>query len=267
MANGPFTYLLVPSPRVDWFNSWFEPKKENAVSLLSKPVVRPSVDGALTGPRGEPDLPVTTSDLEDAWVIVELAPDSILVVDEHGHILLGNRAAETMFGYSREQLITLEIEALVPEGTRHAHRSHRNDYNISPSTRPMGLDHDLLARGADGSEFPVEISVSPATLGGGFRFVVVVREVATHRASELAARERIVLEDEERIGSDLQHRVVAHLFVAAMGIQSVLGRVDGTIAPRLVEAVEEVDTAIQEIRRTLFRQASGVAQGPMTTPG
>jgi PAS domain S-box-containing protein len=255
MANGRITYLLVPSPGVGWFNASFEPTKENTMSLLSKPVVRPSLDGALTGPRGEPDLSVTTSDLGDAWVILELAPDGILVVDEHGQILLGNRAAETMFGYSRDELTTLDIEALVPEGSRHEHRSHRNDYNISPRTRPMGLDHDLLGRGADGSEFPVEISVSPATLGGGFRFVIIVREVASHRASELAARERIVLEDEERIGLDLQHRVVEHLFVAGMGIQSVLGRVDKTVAPRLVEAVEEVDTAIQEIRNTLFRQA------------
>jgi PAS domain S-box-containing protein len=230
------------------------------VSLLSKPVVRPSAGGGLTALRGEPDLPATISHLGDAWVIVELAPDGILVVDEHGRILLGNRSAETMFGYSRDELTTLDIEALVPQDSRYAHRSYRNGYNACPRTRPMGLDHDLLARGADGSEFPVEISVSPATLGGGSRFVVIVREVAIHRASELAARERIVFDDEERIAFDLEHRVVAHLFVAGMRIQSVFGRMDDESVPCLVDAVQEVNTAIKEIRNTVFHQGSSVAQ-------
>jgi PAS domain S-box-containing protein len=229
------------------------------VSLSPKPVVSPSVEEGLPMPSGEPDLPAVPFDLRDAWVIVELAPDGILVVDEHGRILLGNRAAETMFGYSRDELPTIDIETLVPEGRRHSHRGHRNDYNALPRTRPMGLDLDLWARRVDGSEFPVEISLSPATLGGGSRVVVIVREVATHRASEQAARERILLDSEERIGFDLQERVIGHLFVAGMGIQSVLGQVDETIASRLFDAIQEANTAIREIRNTVFRQGSSVA--------
>ena len=151
-------------------------------------------DGSVDGDGGPPAGPAssaalpTTPDLGDAWVIVELAPDAVLVVDEQGHIVLANRAAEDMFGYDRETLALLGLDALVPDGRREAHRGHRAAFDASPRTRPMGLDLDLWARHADGSEFPVEISLSPVTFGHGPRVVAIVREVTAHRASEQAIR-------------------------------------------------------------------------------
>lgn len=198
-------------------------------------------------------LPVSP-DLGDAWVIVELAPDAIMVVDEHGHIVLANRAAEVMFGYDRDALVTLGVDALVPDGRRQAHRGQRAVYDSAPQSRPMGLGLDLWARRADGSEFPVEISLSSVTFGDGPRVVAIVREVTGHRASEQVAREQLVLADQERIGADLHGRVIERLFAAGMGIQSVLGRVEHPVAERLVSVIEELDDAIREIRSTVFQQ-------------
>jgi len=89
-----------------------------------------------------------------------------------------------MFGYERERLIGLEVDALVPTGRRAAHRTHRANYVTSPRARPMGLGLDLWARHEDGSNFPVEISLSPVMLGSGQRFVAIVRDVSPHRARQ-----------------------------------------------------------------------------------
>jgi len=193
--------------------------------------------------------------LGDAWVIVELAPDAIVVVDEHGHILLANRAAETMFGYDRATLGSLGIDALVPDGRRHAHRGHRNAYDTSPRTRPMGLDLDLWARRADGSEFPVEISLSPIALGDGARVVAIVRDMTAYRANEQAIRDRLVLAEEERIGVELADGVINRLFTAGMGLHAVVDRVEPEVGQRLLDVTAELDLAIRQIRRSLFRPA------------
>jgi PAS domain S-box-containing protein len=184
------------------------------------------------------------------------APDAVLVVDKCGHIVLANRAAEDMFGYDREALASLGVDALVPHGCREAHRGHRAAFDAAPRTRPMGLDLDLWARHADGSEFPVEISLSPVTFGDDPRMVAIIREVTAHRASEQATRERLVLEDEERIGADLRHGIISRLFSAGMGIQAVVDQVEPEIARRLLHVADELDFAIREIRDTVLRPSS-----------
>jgi PAS domain S-box-containing protein len=195
----------------------------------------------------------TAPGLGDAWVIVELAPDAVLVVDERGHVVLANRAAEEMFGYSREALATLGVDALVPDGRREVHRGHRAAFDASPRTRPMGLDLDLWARRADGSEFPVEISLSAVTFGDGPRVVANIRDVTAHRASEQATRDRLVRDDQDRIGAELQHRVISRLFAAGMAIQAVVGRAEPEVARRLLDVADELDLVIRTVRDTVFR--------------
>ena len=196
--------------------------------------------------------PPSAPELGDAWVIVELAPDAVLVVDQRGRIELANRAAEVMFGYDREALAVLGVDALVPNGRREAHRGHRAAFDASPQARPMGLDLDLWGRRADGSEFPVEVSLSPVTFGHGARMIALVRDVTDHRASEQVVRDRLVLADEERIGAGLRHGVITRLFGAGLSIQAVASRLEPEVAQRLLDVAGELDLAIQEIRDTVF---------------
>jgi len=187
-----------------------------------------------------------------AWVILELAPDAVLVVDRAGRILLANHAAENIFGYDRNAMVSLSVEALVPTRHQHDHRQHRIGYDDAPQTRPMGLALDLWARRADGSEFAVDISLGPVTLASGNVTIAIVRDMTAQRAIELALRERLVAADEDRIGAELHHRIIEHLFAAGMKIQSVAAHFDEHVADRLQAAVADLDTAIREIRNTVF---------------
>jgi len=78
-----------------------------------------------------------------------------------------------MFGYGRESFATLNVDDLVPDGHREAHRGRRAAFAALPQIRPMGVGLDLWARGADGSVFPVRISLSPVTFGQGPRVVAM----------------------------------------------------------------------------------------------
>src|ERR1035438_7891194 len=89
--------------------------------------------------------------------LLESAPDAILGLDHQGRIVLLNRMAEQLFGYTRGELLGQMIEALVPEALRGAHQRHRTQYLKHPATRPMGSGLKLEACRKNGSRFPVEI--------------------------------------------------------------------------------------------------------------
>jgi PAS domain S-box-containing protein len=116
--------------------------------------------------------------------LLEAAPDGIIEVDRDGTIVLLNAAAEKMFGYPREELLGVLIEVLVPDSLKHRHHEHRNSYAENPVTRPMGIGLELFAQRKDGSQFPVEISLSPIRSPQGSRVIAIVRDITTHRQAE-----------------------------------------------------------------------------------
>ena len=116
--------------------------------------------------------------------IIELAPDALLAVDSDGRIRLVNQQTERMFGYAREELLGQPIEALIPERSRAGHRRLRAGYMAEPHTRPMGMDLPLFGRRRDGSEFPVEIGLSPLGAGSEFAVVAIVRDITERRRIE-----------------------------------------------------------------------------------
>lgn len=116
--------------------------------------------------------------------LLESAPDAILELDNEGRIVLLNRMAEQLFGYTREELLGQTAEALVPEALGEAHKRHRARYLNQPVTRPMGSGLKLEARRKDGSHFPVEISLSPVKSPTGFRVTVIIRDVTERRRME-----------------------------------------------------------------------------------
>src|SRR5215212_3438201 len=123
---------------------------------------------------------------------LESAPDAIVVVDSAGLIVGVNALAESMFEYSRAELMDQRVELLVPDRFREHHHRDREAYSRSPRTRPMGLDRELWGRRKSGQEFLVQISLSPVE-GDGETFVTsIIRDVTTQRAAE--ARFRALLE-------------------------------------------------------------------------
>jgi PAS domain S-box-containing protein len=116
--------------------------------------------------------------------LLESAPDAMIIADDQGQLVLVNAQALEMFGYERREMLGLCVEDLMPESMRQRHLAHRESFAARPSLRPMGQDLDLVARRKDGSEFPVEISLSPVEAEGS-RFVSsVIRDVTVRRQME-----------------------------------------------------------------------------------
>src|SRR5208337_5417735 len=92
--------------------------------------------------------------------LLETLPDAIVAVDREGTIVQINSQTQSLFGYTRVELIGQKVEILVPEAYRPQHHQHRGNFAETPKTRRMGADLDLYGRRRNGSEFPVEISLS-----------------------------------------------------------------------------------------------------------
>ena len=115
---------------------------------------------------------------------LEAAPDAVVISDEAGKIIRVNGQVERMFGYLREELIGKEVELLLPERLRDAHRMQRAGYSTNPSTRPMGLGLNLLGLRKNGIEFPVEISLSPIPDREGILIACVIRDVTERKQAD-----------------------------------------------------------------------------------
>lgn len=116
--------------------------------------------------------------------LLESAPDALLVTDANGIITFANREAVSMFGYPREVLVGLSIEALVPEWFRTQRSRHRADYTQAPRARAMGANVDLYALRQDGTEFPVEISLSPIQTADGLVVSTAIRDITRRKQAD-----------------------------------------------------------------------------------
>ncbi len=125
----------------------------------------------------------------DAFHICEFMPDAIAIVGEGGIIRQVNSATEAMFQYGRAELIGAPVELLVPDRLKALHADHRAIFSGRPEARPMGGRSSLLGRRKDGTEFPVEISLSPMPQAGRSLVLTVIRDVAVRRQTEEALRE------------------------------------------------------------------------------
>ena len=134
------------------------------------------------------------ADISEAYfrMLLESAPDAMIIIDEQSKIAIANGQAEEMFGYKRHEMLGQPVEMLLPERLRKNHVSHRDGFAANPRLRPMGPDLDLLARRKDGSEFPVEISLSPVRSDAGHFVSSVIRDVTERKRMEgeiIAARQ------------------------------------------------------------------------------
>jgi two-component system, NarL family, sensor histidine kinase DevS len=197
--------------------------------------------------------------------LVDAAPDGILMSDHDGRILFANRQAEMQFGFAPGELACRSVDDLLPERLREAHRVHRARYGAEPRLRAMGAGLRLCGRRADGSEFPVEISLSPLRDDTGVRVVAVIRDVTDRVMAEerlrRAEQHLRIIEDRDRIARDLHDIVIQKLFAAGMNIQSVAARTDADQAARLNAVVDELDDTIREIRSVIFGLHSDLRDG------
>jgi len=140
--------------------------------------------------------------------LLESAPDAIVIVDAQGNIALVNGQTENLFGYPREELIGKTVELLLPERFRGLHVGQRQNYFNEPRARAMGSGLELFGRRKDGSEFPIEISLSPLATDEGLLVSSAIRDISDQKRAQVElARAR----DAAMEGSRLKSAFVANM--------------------------------------------------------
>jgi len=165
---------------------------------------------------------------EDYAALLHGAPDAMVVVDQRGMIEFANQRTKDLFGWAPEELVGQAIEILVPDRFRPNHLGERSRYIAAPSVRPMGSNRDLFARRRDGSEFPVEISLSPLRTDHGLLVSSIIRDVTEHVRREEELRRMRALADAANAAkseflSSMSHELRTPLN-AVLGFAQLLGR-------------------------------------------
>jgi two-component system cell cycle sensor histidine kinase/response regulator CckA len=202
--------------------------------------------------------------------VLEGASEAVLEADADGKILLVNRAAEKMFGYSRHELLELSVEQLVPPDLRARHAQHRADYVRNPKVRPMGLGRELTAQKKNGSCFPVDVGLSPYWVEGTFRVIVLVHDVTRRkeiedafRQSEEKLRQAEKLEALARMAGGTAHEF-NNLLTMIMGYSALmLSSIDSK--KTLVDYIEKISRSSKRAAE-LTRQLLAFSRRQMLAP-
>ena len=198
-------------------------------------------------PVPHPHLPSAIDEHSVFRTLFAAYPDALIVADAHGAIVLANPAAAHLLGYTLDELVALNVDALVPDAIRPRHAAYRAAYGRSPQPRPMGTEMELVAKRRDGSEVMVEISLSPLQSHGLPLVVAAIRGIGAYPRVKQALQLARYSEHLAQLG---------RLAVDSRDPQVLLDQVPAIAAQAL-----QVDLAmvfLLEANRLHFRVASGV---------
>src|SRR5213082_3198487 len=154
--------------------------------VLDSGMPRFAADGAFLGYIGSCiDITELKRGEEKFRLVLDGAPNAMIMVDSAGVISFANAPAATVFGYPLSELIGCHVEALIPERFRDRHGGYRKGFHSQPSSRAMGAGRDLFGRRKDGSEFPVEVGLNPIRTAQGLFVLASVIDITARKQAEL----------------------------------------------------------------------------------
>jgi two-component system, sensor histidine kinase PdtaS len=203
----------------------------------TRPVAQAQAPPSARDRRPSPPLPDVSFPM-----LLEAAPDALVIVGSDGKIALMNSQLLRMFGYERDQLVGMPIEVLVPERFRPAHAKDRLAFFGEPRARPMGAGIDLRARRKDGTEFPVEISLSPMPTRAGTLVIAAVRDITERKHVEM--RLRSSLKEKEVLLKEIHHRVKNNLQIVSSMLNLQMKQIS---EPRAIDLFKETQNRVRSI--------------------
>lgn len=188
---------------------------------------------------------------EMVHLAVEAAPNGMVLTDKSGKITLVNSMIETMFGYSRKELIGANVDILVPERFRRHHPQVRQAYSGDPVSRVMGQGRDLYALNKQGQEFPVEIGLNPLQTAAGMMILASVVDITERKQQEESLKSALLTK--EILLAEIHHRVKNNLQIIDSLIGMQLDQVVGEQArTALIDSQNRVKT-ISLIHQILYQ--------------
>jgi PAS domain S-box-containing protein len=200
---------------------------------------------------------------------LEAAPDAVVILDEDGLIVRVNAQTERLFGYRREELVGRRVEMLMPVRYRHAHVGKRIAYAGEPVPRSMGQGLELFGQRKDGSEFPIDVSLSPLLPEAGPLMASTIRDMTTQRRLEADLRLRTRELEQADLQKDQFLAAVAHEFRSPLAVLTNLegilrsARLTPEIQLRAVEALGRQTAHMARLAEDLL-DVSRVRRGEVT---
>lgn len=199
-------------------------------------------------------MPILNSDkkkeMESLNALFEFATEGIIITDKKGVITKANPSSERLFGYNKGELIGKTVENLIPDHLTHRHQGHREKFNKNPHSRSMGQDIALMAKRKDGTEFPVEISLTHFVQDNEMRVVAFIIDIS----ERLAAQEKI-----KRVNIELEQKVSERTKV----LQEALKELEQS-KEQLSKALEK-EKELNDLKSRFVTMASHEFRTPLST--